>query len=152
MDDLFTIALNLIKLHEGYRPKAYKDSVGKITIGFGRDLQDNPPSLDEWNTIIFPNGLTHDQAEKLLDPQVTDVINWLSKTFTWWNNLTINRKVCLIDIVFNIGKGGFLKFHDTIAALEKGNYVEAASQLKNSAWYTETGQRARNDVLLMVNG
>ena len=152
MDPLLIAATNLIKLHEGFRNKVYRDIIGKITIGYGRDLKDNPPTLIEWNTILFPNGITQDQAEKLLEPQIIDVNNWLSNTFSWWNNLTTNRKLCLIDIVFNIGKNGFLQFHDTIAALANANYTEAANQLKNSAWYREVGQRARNDVLLMING
>lgn len=152
MDDLTKEALNLIELHEGFRSLVYKDSVGKKTLGYGRNLDGNPLSVNEWNNIIIPNGITKDQGEQLLIPQLTGIINWLSITFKWFNDLTINRKLCLIDIVFNIGEGGFLKFHDTIAALEKGNYTEAASNLKNSSWYNEVGQRARNDVLLMING
>jgi hypothetical protein len=30
-----------LKLHEGLRLKPYKDSIGKLTIGFGRNLDDN---------------------------------------------------------------------------------------------------------------
>lgn len=152
MDDLLNQATNLIKLHEGYRSKAYKDIYGKITIGYGRNLQGNPPTLIEWNSVLFPDGISQKQAEALLEPQIIAINNWLSKVFSWWNNLTNNRKMCLIDIVFNIGENGFLQFHDTIAALANANYTEAAAQLKNSAWYTQTGQRARNDVLLMING
>ena len=152
MNQLLIEATNLIKLHEGFRSQAYTDTANKITIGYGRNLQNNPPTLVEWNTVLFPNGITQDQAEKLLEPQIIVVNNWLSNTFSWWNNLTNNRKLCLIDIVFNIGENGFLQFHDTIAALANANYAEAAVQLKNSAWYKQTGQRARNDVLLMING
>lgn len=152
MDQLLTEATNLIKLHEGFKNKAYLDTKGNITIGYGRNLKGNPPTLVEWNTILFPNGITQNQAEQLLEPQIIAVNNWLSASFSWWNNLTINRKLCLIDIVFNIGEDDFLQFHDTIAALANGNYTAAAADLKNSEWYRDVGQRARNDVLLMING
>jgi len=31
-----------IKSHEGYKPSPYKDTVGKWTVGYGRNLEDNP--------------------------------------------------------------------------------------------------------------
>ena len=67
MDQLLTEATNLIKLHEGFKNKAYLDTKGNITIGYGRNLKGNPPTLVEWNTILFPNGITQNQAEQLLD-------------------------------------------------------------------------------------
>ena len=37
----------LLKKHEGIRSKPYKDTVGKITIGVGRNLDDVGLSNDE---------------------------------------------------------------------------------------------------------
>ena len=36
-----------VKKHEGFETKPYKDTVGKLTIGYGRNLEDNPLSVEQ---------------------------------------------------------------------------------------------------------
>jgi lysozyme len=54
-----------------------------------------------------------------------------------------------MDMEFNLGHPRFSKFHDTIAAINDGDYVLAAGCMKASEWYREVGRRGIADCKLM---
>jgi len=136
------LALQFIKPHEGYRRFSYMDTVGILTIGYGRNL--------------VAKGLSEAEASTLLLNDINEAVTWLS-TYSWWNSLSNNRKACLIDMGMNLGEGGFKHLVHMIAAIASGNFKEAANQMINSSWYHQTGNgkigtRSGDDVNLMING
>lgn len=141
---------NYIKIHEGYKPKVYKDSKGIATIGYGRNLEDVGLSAEEWQ-MVLPMGITVEQSEVLLKNDIEHVFSWIS-TYPWWDKLSDNRKISLIDMAFNLGQGKFSKFHKMIMAVSDGDYKTAAGEMRDSDWAKEVGQRADNDILLMLKG
>lgn len=147
---LMTQVESYIEQNEGFKADAYLDTSGRITIGYGRDVQDNPLTLDEWNEIL-PNGITTDQATDLMSNAINSVLEWLS-TYKWWDSLTDNRKIALIDMAYALGKTHFLGFPKMILAVATGNYNEAATQMKNSHWYSQEPNRVDRDANLMLNG
>ena len=50
------------------------------------------------------------------------------------------RWVVVVSLAFNLGNR-LGEFHQTLAALNSGDYVRAATQLQDSAWYGEVGRR-----------
>jgi len=57
-----------IKSHEGYRTQPYKDTVGKWTVGYGRNLEDNPLDTSEVLELFKASKFTDDgAAERLFD-------------------------------------------------------------------------------------
>jgi lysozyme len=85
--------LNLIKSSEGLRLIQYKDSYGKIAIGYGHIVK---------KSESFQSGITKQQAEDLLLQDVAVVENTLNKCSLLLNQ---NQYDALIDFGFNEGTG-----------------------------------------------
>ncbi len=127
-----------LKLHEGFRNKPYLDSVGKLTIGVGRNLTDR--------------GLKDKEVEYLLMNDIMDVIDDLNKNIVWWRSMNDVRQRVIMDMCFNMGIGGLLKFTNTLRYMEEGNYEQAAENMLQSKWATQVGQRARRLAEMMRTG
>ncbi len=127
----------LIK-HEGIELKPYKCTAKKITIGIGRNLEDN--------------GITQEEALYLLNNDITRIENEVTKKFTWFKNLNEARQDVILNMVFNLGLGGFMKFKNTIRFLETGQYSQAAIELLESAWADQVGDRAKELSKIMAKG
>jgi lysozyme len=143
MTDFMVALTNLVKLHEGFRSEIYADTRGFKTIGYGHNLS--------FGGIPYRIPISLSDATLLLVSDLNTVIIWISKHI-WWGNLTDNRKMCLIDLAFNVGETGFQDFKEMIIALTNKNYTEAAYQMKSSKWFTEVGHRGWQDYLLMAQG
>jgi len=113
---------------EGVRLHPYSDSVGKLTIGIGRNLTDVGISIAE--------------ASLLLTNDVSAVQTQLQSNLNWWANLNEARQGALINIAFNIGWSGLLGFHNTLTLLEAGDYNGAAAEVLKSKWAAQVGARA----------
>jgi lysozyme len=117
-----------IERHEGLRLKPYKDSVGKLTIGIGRNLDDVGITEDEAYTLFY-----HDIKNTMMD---------LDRNVKWWIGLDAPRQAVLINMAFNLGIDRFLKFKLTLAAVKRGDYDLAAEEMLDSKWATQVGSRA----------
>jgi len=126
-----------IKYHEGFRQKPYIDTVGKITIGFGRNLQDN--------------GISKEEADFMFKNDLNRCVNLLSG-HQWYVIQPQNVKDALLNMCFNLGIGGLLKFKKMIKALEEKNYTQAAIEALNSKWASQVGQRAKDVALRIRQG
>lgn len=124
-------------LHEGLRLKPYRDTVGKLTIGVGRNLEDK--------------GLTKDEALFLLRNDIAEVTEALSK-YEWYNRLDPVRQKVIIDMAFNLGLAGLLGFKKMIAALEQGDYYQAYVEMVNSRWFSQVRTRAVRLAEMMRTG
>lgn len=123
--------------HEGLRLKPYKDSVGKLTIGVGRNLDDK--------------GITEPEAMLLLSNDIGDALAD-AKRFAWFAQLDSVRQDVVVNMIFNIGLTRFSGFKKMIAALEHGNYPEAADQMLDSKWARQVGLRASELSQMMRTG
>jgi len=113
---------------EGLRLKPYRDSVGKLTIGIGRNLDDV--------------GITQEEACYLLHTDIVRVAGQIQEALPWANNLSPARASVLGNMAFNMGIGGLLQFKQFLAALEAGDYEKAATEMLNSKWAKQVGPRA----------
>jgi lysozyme len=120
MDDL----KELIILHEGLRLKPYTDTVGKLTIGAGRNLTDR--------------GISRDEAYLMLDNDIAQCKQELSG-YAWYTVLDEVRQGVLIELVFNVGLTKALGFKNMIVALSAKHYSTAATELLNSVWAKQVG-------------
>jgi len=117
--------LNLIKYFEGFRDKAYLDSVGIATIGYG--------------TINYPDGrkvrmgetCTKQQAEEWLLDYLEDTVSRLDN-LEFYKPLNQNQFDALCSFIYNLGFGALLKSDlykkakinpddETIYKYDKGN-------------------------------
>lgn len=117
-----------LQLHEGRRAFVYQDTVGKATIGVGRNLVDR--------------GLSDDEINLLLDNDITAAYNEAVRIIPGFNTLSEDRQHALIDMIFNLGAAGLLKFKKFLAAIEARDFERAATEMMDSKWARQVGQRA----------
>lgn len=123
-----------IKSHEGFSSHLYLDTVGKRTIGFGRNIEDN--------------GISKDEGEYLFDNDFNRCVSDL-KNYIWYTDQPQHIQDALTNMCFNLGINRLLGFKKMITALMKKDYTEAAIEALDSKWAKQVGKRA-NDVALMI--
>ena len=129
-------------LHEGLKLNAYKCPAGKWTIGVGRNLEANPLSQDEVLEVLEKSGITEEIAMWWLEKEIRQVKRQLAN-YEWYTSQSEIRRRVLIDMAFNLGVSGLLKFQNMIGALEVGNYKVAAEEMLDSKWAEQVGSRAK---------
>ncbi len=127
-----------LKAHEGLRLKPYRDSVGKLTVGVGRNLDDT--------------GLREGEAMFLCFCDVHVVEQALDARLPWWRRLDAPRRAVLIDMGFNMGVAGLCGFADMLAAVQGGRFAEAADAMLRSRWAGQVGRRAATLSRMMRTG
>ena len=128
----------LLKQHEGVRPTFYLDTRGIPTIGVGRNLRDK--------------GLSSDEVDYLLDNDIHETIDALTRTYAWFAALDDVRAMALVDMAFNVGMGGVAKSPKMLAAFAAGDYATAAAEMLGGSWETQVGRRARDDAAMVRTG
>lgn len=131
-------AKNLLREHEGLRLRPYKDSLGYVTIGYGRCLDTKP--------------LTIEEAEYLFQNDFNDALLEVKANIPFFENLNYPRQVVLIDMCFNLGIKGLLGFKNTLRYIGEGNYEQAAKNMLKSKWATQVKNRAVTLSKMMETG
>lgn len=127
-----------IKRDEGLRLTAYKDSLGKVTIGYGRCLE--------------TKGISREEAEYLLANDIDAVRIELTKAIPWMTNLNEPRQAVLYNMAFNMGIPGLLKFKNFLSLMERGLYSAAAVEMLHSLWANQVAARATRLSLQVDSG
>lgn len=105
---------------EGLRLKAYQDSEGVWTIGYGTNLQEleiDRALADRW------------LVEKLRAAEYE-----LRIRFVWFTDLSSAQRLALTEMMYNLGATRFLKFKKMIAALARKDYATARAEALDSVW------------------
>lgn len=129
--------MTALKRDEGKSLKPYRCTAGRLTIGYGRNLQDV--------------GITDTEAEILLENDVLAVINQLTRYQTFLDLDSVRQEV-LANMCFNLGLSRLMQFKKMWAALQVEDFEEAAKQMIDSAWYHQVGARAERLVAAMRSG
>ena len=130
----------LITKHEGRRLLPYTDSVGKLTIGVGRNLTDTGISMAECD-LMLANDL------EIAAHQAAGVVGDLV-----FSALSAPRQAALIDMAFNIGAQRLSLFTKLLAAIHLGNWQAAHDEALNSKWASEVGSRAQDVASMLLTG
>jgi lysozyme len=126
--------ISMLKRHEGRRLKPYLCTADKLTIGYGRNLDDN--------------GISEDEALYLLQNDIDACYSELN-VFNWFQELDQVRQQALVDMRFNLGLPRFLSFKKMIARLIAKEYSQAAEEIINSLYAKQVGDRA-NEIAYMI--
>ena len=127
-----------LKRHEGFRSKPYHCTAGKLTIGYGRNLDDV--------------GISRSEAEKLLKNDIQECIVQLHARFPAVEKLDTIRFDCLINMCFNLGIHRLSKFKKMWEAIEEGKYQRASEEMLDSKWANQVGVRAQELAYQMLTG
>ena len=123
--DLLAAAL---EIDEGERLRLYRDTVGKLTIGVGHNIEDK--------------GISSATSAFILREDIYEVIEGLNLAIPWWMDLDDVRQRVLANMAFNLGVNGLLGFKRTLRAVREGRYADAADYMLQSKWARQVGKRA----------
>ena len=126
-----TQLIDMLKLHEGVRTHAYKCSANMITVGVGRNLDENGGL-----------GLSEDEIDYLLANDITRVKKELADTYFWFNGINEARQDAMIDICFNLGLTRLRGFVNALEAMSREQFDIAADEFMDSRWASQVGNRA----------
>jgi len=118
----------LLVQHEGTELMPYVDTTGHVTIGVGRNL-----------TSV---GISWQEAMILLENDIQRIQKEADDNFPWFKNLSPNRQIVVLDMIFNLGLSGFMGFRKTISFIRRGQWENAAREMLNSIWAQQVGSRA----------
>lgn len=153
--DIFKAKKAVAQFFEGKRLKAYKDTVGKWTIGIGKNFSDVPFSKEEEelirkrlgdytshiNSLVLKHGITEEECDllfynsyKIAEKDAKDLVDI-------FDELNIYRQIALVDFSFNVGKTTMESFKNTLGAINRKDFKRAGSGFRNSLWYRQVGRR-----------
>lgn len=124
-----------LKRHEGLRLKPYRCSAGKLTIGYGRNLEDR--------------GINETEAEFMLRADAEESWEWAATEFPELDEV---RLAVIANMHFNLGPTRLRLFHNMYKALRNGAYTMAAEEMLDSLWARQVGKRAKELVTQMKTG
>jgi lysozyme len=119
---------DMLIAQEGKRLLPYLDSVGKWTIGVGRNLSDK--------------GISEEECRMFLMRDIADALEDVRHNFSCYDQLSRPRQLVLISMALNLGRDRLSKFVRFIGAVHLGKYDEAADEMLNSLWAKQVGIRA----------
>jgi GH24 family phage-related lysozyme (muramidase) len=121
----FKALIERIAEHEGFgsNGRVYKCSEGVDTFGHGFTYITEEESMDILSKRIPKKHL------KLLDK------------IDWYKDLPPMVQGVIIEMTFQIGTSGMLKFKKMIANMKAKNWKGAADEMKDSLWYRQTKTR-----------
>lgn len=123
---------------EGKRARVYTDTVGKLTVGVGRNISDRDFSDDEI-ALMLKNDIAIVERE-------------LDKALPWWRKMSDARQNMLANMAFNLGVPRLLGFKKALAAMQAERWEPASDELLDSTWSRQVGQRAIRIAAVMRKG
>lgn len=130
----FSKVIEEIKHHEGFRSSPYKDS-GHLSVGYGTNL----------------SHVTRAEAQLLLVHRLSIRLTQLNQ-HQWFKRLNATRQQVILNMTYQMGYAGILKFKHMVWRLENGYYLAASNSMVDSKWYRQSGSRSKQLVKLMREG
>lgn len=115
---------------EGFRQCPYRDSVGKLTIGFGHLVQEGE---------VFDMCITPQEGIKLLQRDYFIAKASVESAYPWADG---EVKLVLTNMTYQLGPNGVSKFEKSLGYLYNEEYLEASMELLDSKWHSQTKERS----------
>ena len=137
-----------LEFEEGRRLKAYTCSMGHKTIGIGHNLDVKPA----FNGQRIPDIISDQVCDLIFDRDLNDTITQLN--FVWLANTKLDpaRRDAVINMCFQLGINGVMKFKLMLNALERSDWVAAKAHALNSSWAKQTPERAERVAEQLLTG
>jgi lysozyme len=130
-----------LKRDEGVVRYAYEDSLGFLTIGCGRLIDDRRSG-----------GLSPSEIDFLLANDISEKSAQVLEALPWARDLNEPRLAVLINMAFQMGIRGLLGFPGMLGAVRTGDYKAAAEHMLDSKWEKQTPTRAHRLADQMESG
>ena len=116
-----------VEKHEGLRLWPYRCSAGKLTIGYGRNLDNH--------------GISTAEAIQLLTHDLNRCEMAARHGFPMFSKLTPLRQEVIVEMIFQLGMAGVMRFKRMIQAIRDDDYTLASVEMLASRWYAQTPGR-----------
>ncbi len=126
-----------IRDHEGFVPKPYLDSLGKATIGYGHLITDE-------DNFELDKEYSKDELLKLFEKDFEKAQMGADQLVGHIQELHIEAKNVITEMVFQLGTMGVRKFKNMISALEARDYQRASAEMLDSRWHAQTTNRCES--------
>ena len=126
----------MLAVDEGLRLKPYRCTAGKLTIGYGHNLDDL--------------GISQKIADALLEEDAKEARIACHRLFgDLFNTWSENRQLGWINLAFNLGYTRLMQFRNTLRAARIEDWAEVESGLRNSLWFKQVKERAERVIRLI---
>jgi lysozyme len=129
-----------LKIDEGCRLYVYPDSLGFLTIGYGR-LVDRKKG----------GQISQEEAEYLLNNDIAAKEKDLAP-YSWFAGLDSVRQSAVVNMCFNLGIQGLLHFPHFLGYLQVKDFPNAVLQIKDTPWHAEVGVRGDRIIAMIEKG
>ena len=132
-----------IKSNEGFSSKPYKDQLGYLTVGYGHLILPN-------ENILLKKKINKKELEEIFEKDFKKALSNFNNTF---KPFTLNEKESelLIEMIFQLGIKGCLKFKNLIKNIKKGNKHLVCFDMMDSLWYKQTPNRVKALIKTFLN-
>lgn len=138
-----TLARHILALEEGWRESPYYCTKGYPTVGYGFLIGEKGAPLPKFKLPREAGDAWLDALIVQLRAQVLPRIMCLNEP----------RQAVIISMCYQLGVNGCLAFKNMWSAIERGDWVEAGSQMQDSKWWREdTRERADRHIRVMIRG
>jgi len=117
-----------IERHEGFRLKAYKDTRGLWTWGYGCRIND--PLIIATLNAGHPWTLTNAQANALFTAAIARAIDDATYFFKAFPKFSPARRTALVSLSFHLGGSGLAHFPELCKAVRRRDWSRAADELR----------------------
>tara|TARA_B100001057_G_C22634967_1_gene865867 strand:+ start:346 stop:777 length:432 start_codon:yes stop_codon:yes gene_type:complete len=132
-----------IKVNEGFSPRPYKDQLGYLTIGYGHLILSK-------EKIFSKKQLNKKEFEKIFEKDFKKALSNFNEKL---KPFVSNKKEAelLIEMVFQLGIKGCLKFKNLLKNMKKGNKHIVCFEMMESLWYKQTPYRVKALIKTFLN-
>jgi len=127
-----------IQKHEGLQLNPYRCTAGKLTIGYGRNLDDN--------------GISKEEADEMLSNDVKKINDQLHDKIDSFRFFDDRLQDILIEMAYQMGVNGLLQFKKMLHHLSNFDLESASIEMLDSKWAKQTPNRAKELANLMKGG
>lgn len=127
-----------LEIDEGRRRRLYKDTVGKWTIGVGRNIEDR--------------GLRDDEIDLMLSNDIDEAVGISRALLPNFDKLDDARQEVVTNMALNLGMTRLSGFKQFLAALMRFDFQRATAEMMDSKWYEQVGDRGKRLAYAMREG
>ena len=127
-----------LEMDEGVKYEIYNDHLGYATFGIGHLVRDSDPEYGQ--EIGTP--VSEDRVIKAFDEDVQEVLADCERLYNDFNVLPEECQLIIANMMFNMGRPRLSKFKGMKAGVDAQDWLKAADEMIDSAWYRQVPNRA----------
>jgi lysozyme len=127
-----------LELDEGIKHEVYLDHLHLKTVGIGHLCREDEPEFE----MEVGTPVSKERVQLLFERDLDAVRVDCIKLYRDFVTLPEDAQLIIANMMFNLGLPRLSKFKLMKAAVEAGDWEEAANQMEQSKWYRQVPNRA----------